>query len=306
MKPNKILILLFSACISAPTFALSIPDHSSVSHHMQTVNYNANNVVQVTAYRGRVTEITFSADEKVEQVVTGFSEGWEIIPHGNRVYLKARSIEGETITTSTDTNGQVQTQKNSVTVQPTPNRWHTNLLVNTNLHSYAFNLKLGWGKSGFRQSTYQLVFQYPQQIAALQLAQRKAQQEKEKQALALKTIANTHLSSMNPNYTMQIGENSRDIAPIQAYDNGRFTYFTFAPNSPIPAIFTETGTGQEELVNQVVNPQHPSTVIVHRVAKQWVLRLGQEVVGIHNKAYGVLTVNQHSGTSLPNTVRVMK
>ena len=306
LKLKQITLLLLSVCVAPSALALSIPTASPVSHHMQTVNYASNNVFQVTAYRGRVTEITFSAAEKVEQVVTGFSEGWEIITHGNHVFIKARSTEGTTTTTSTDSNGQVQTQKNSVTVQPTPNRWHTNLLVNTNLHSYAFNLKLGWGNSGLRHNTYQLVFQYPEQEAALLLAQRKAQQEKDQQASQLKSIANTRLSSMNANYTMQIGDNSHVIAPVQAYDNGRFTYFSFAPNSPIPAIFVETGTGQEELVNQAINPTHPSTVIVHRVAKQWVLRLGQEVVGINNTGYGLLTVNQQSGTSLPNTVRVMK
>ena len=306
MKIKMITIsVLLSLSVVPSAFALSIPVSSPVSHHMQTVNYADNNVFQVTAYRGMATEITFSPSEKINQVVTGFSDGWQILTAGNHLFIKAKSVQGTT-TTTTDNNGQLQTQQNNVMIQPTPYRWNTNLLVNTNLHSYAFNLKLGWGNAGLRNNTYNLVFKYPQEELALQLAQMKASVAKEQQSLNLKALANSDSTYVNANYSMQIGKDSQVIAPVQAYDNGRFTYFTFAPNSPIPAVFIQTGTGQEELVNQQTSPKHPDTVIVHRIAKQWVFRLGQEVVGITNYGYGLIPVNAHSGTSLPNTVRVTR
>ena len=316
-KPLKAAVLLGIAVSFSPcAFALAIPHHSPVSTHMQWVNYSPNNVFQLTAYRGMATQITFSPNEHVTGISLGFSQGWQVESTGNHLILKPISITAPQ-TQSTESNGQVQTQTVNVTVQPTPYHWNTNLLVNTNLRTYAFNLKLGWGDQGLKANTYNLFFRYPQ-VAYAERQAEKAQQAKIAQAqiaamdktlneqAKLKARANDEKQTLNGNYFMQVGTDSHSITPIQVYDNGRFTYFTFAPNRPIPALFTVSATGNESLINESINPLAPDTVVVHRISKQWVLRLGKEVVGVTNQGYGLVTVNNLSGSSLPNRVRVVQ
>ena len=319
LKPLKAAVLLGIAAIasfSAPAFALAIPNHSPVSTHMQWVNYSPNNVFQVTAYRGMASQITFAPNEHVTGISLGFSQGWQVESTGNHLILKPISITAPQ-TQSTESNGQVQTQTVNVTVQPTPYHWNTNLLVNTNLRTYAFNLKLGWGNQGLRANTYNLFFRYPQVAYAQRLAKQRQEAKKVPAQIAamdkklnerslLESRANSETQTLNANYVMQVGKDSQGIAPVQVYDNGRFTYFTFSPNAPIPALFTVSATGTESLVNESINPRFPDTVVVHRISKQWVLRLGKEVVGVTSQGYGLVTVNNLSGSSLANTVRVLR
>jgi type IV secretion system protein VirB9 len=86
------------------------------------------------------------------------------------------------------------------------------------------------------------------------------------------------------------------IAPVKVFDNGEFTYFQFAKkNAEIPAIFTVDSEGFESLVNF---RSAGSYIIVERVAPQFTLRNGSDIVCVYN---GSLYVNGRSKqTSLKN------
>ena len=76
------------------------------------------------------------------------------------------------------------------------------------------------------------------------------------------------------------GANKRNAAlPLQVWDDGDFTYFRFPRNAPIPAIFRWTG-GRERTVNSVA--QEEGVIRVSGVHRQWVLRLGEEVICIQD------------------------
>ena len=70
-----------------------------------------------------------------------------------------------------------------------------------------------------------------------------------------------------------------EFAPVAVWDDGTFTYFRFARNAPIPAIFRWTG-GRERTVNSVA--QDEGVIRVSGVHRQWVLRLGEEVICIQD------------------------
>ncbi|WP_261887516.1 TrbG/VirB9 family P-type conjugative transfer protein [Vibrio aerogenes] len=67
------------------------------------------------------------------------------------------------------------------------------------------------------------------------------------------------------------------LAPQYAWDDGRFTCMKFATNQELPVIYAVDGDGKESLVNYHIEQD---TVVIHSVAEQYRLRLGDSVLGI--------------------------
>ncbi|WP_300178613.1 P-type conjugative transfer protein VirB9 [uncultured Aliivibrio sp.] len=297
----KISFWWLSSFVLTPCFALDIPVQSPLDSNIQYSDYQANNVVEITAYIGMATHIVFDKGEKVELVRSGFSEGWEFEQSANHLFLKARSIAGTEIVI--DRSGQEVTQE--ISIPPNIKDWKTNLIVVTSKRNYSFLLSLASGEKGRRQNTYRLSFQYPtEKVVQDKVAATKAI-EKEKLVKA-KVAAVSAIEAKNWKYVQQVGKDSRNIAPYRAWDNGRFTYLSFKKNSEIPAIFMVSETGQETLVNINIDINHPDTVIIQRIAKQFVLRLDDSVVGITNQGFNTLSVDNATGTTINNVVREVK
>jgi type IV secretion system protein VirB9 len=71
------------------------------------------------------------------------------------------------------------------------------------------------------------------------------------------------------------------VAPIRVFDDGEFTFFQFRNNNTeIPAIFRVDPNGNEELINF---RQRGDYVVVERVASQFTLRRGAEIVCVYNE-----------------------
>lgn len=75
---------------------------------------------------------------------------------------------------------------------------------------------------------------------------------------------------------------SSELRPTAAWDDGSRTWLTFAGNSEWPAIFAKAEDGTESLVNFSV---HEGRLVVHRVAKRFVLRRGKLTGCIVNKSF---------------------
>ncbi|WP_283392633.1 P-type conjugative transfer protein VirB9 [Photobacterium phosphoreum] len=291
---KKLFISLCLIAMTTPVMALDIPRHSPLDTNIQYTHYQNNNVVAITAFIGMATHIVFDAGETIEQVRTGFSDGWETDPVGNHLFLKPKSATGKETYLDAEGNEVIQ----DTVITPTPWQWKTNLLVVTNKRNYTFLLSLGSGKKGQRQNTYRLTFDYPEEVAKQKALQ--AEQAKLKQKLQPEILPK------NWDYMMQVGKDSRNIAPTSAFDDGRFTYLSFAQNSEIPAIFIVAEDGQETLINSHINPDKPNTLVIQRIAKQFVLRLDKSVVGVTNQAFDTLSVDNQSGATVKGVKRTVK
>jgi type IV secretion system protein VirB9 len=87
------------------------------------------------------------------------------------------------------------------------------------------------------------------------------------------------LSIYNFNYQFT-GENS--VAPLKIFDNGEFTYFQFShKNAEVPAIFSVDSEGFESLVNFRAAGDY---IIVEKVAPQFTLRNGTDIVCVYNSS----------------------
>jgi type IV secretory pathway VirB9-like protein len=65
----------------------------------------------------------------------------------------------------------------------------------------------------------------------------------------------------------------------------------------------------ESLVNTHIDPKVPDVLVIHRVAPEMALRLGNEVVGIFNENYDANGVPAISGTTvhgIKRTIRINK
>ena len=134
-------------------------------------------------------------------------------------------------------------------IKPLSRSVHTNVTVYTNRRSYYFNVE-----EASTPTFYVVQFRYPN--------------DTRRPANAIARAA------PNANY----GASARiEFTPTRVWDDETFTYFVFPRNAPVPAIF-RYANGRERTVN--TGSLEDGVIRVSGVNRQWVLRLGDEVVCI--------------------------
>ena len=176
-------------------------------------------------------------------------------------------------------------EKNHLFLKPKAENADTNLAVVTDRRSYHF--RLTFQPSIQSSAVYQLVFTYPEHI-------KKAALEKNFQKGGYE---------FNLNYTMSGDE---DIAPIQAWDNGNFTYFKFADHRDLPVVYMVDADDQESMVNRHNMGEASNIVVVHKVHDQWIFRLGDRALAVYNESYKDNPDLPSTGTAVPTIQRIVK
>lgn len=287
MKSFSFLLALLIA--AAPAFAMDQPKGTAYDTRIQYVNYNQDDVVEVNSYPGIATQIVFAPGEAVLDMSSGFSQGWQASTSANSVYLKPQSVK----------------LSDNTVLEPAAGKWNTNLMVTTNRHVYSFLLVLHTapadGKLVYNAKVaFRITFRYPaDEAAAAKLAAAK-------EATKAQLDASSKPVPANWKYSMQVGKKSESIAPTMAYDDGRFTYLRFPGNRDFPAAFVAADDGSESIVNSHIDPAHPDVLVVHRVARELVLRLGKEVVGVFNENFDPYGKPATTGTTINGVSRVVR
>ena len=136
-------------------------------------------------------------------------------------------------------------------IKPMASGVSTNITVYTNRRSYYFHVIEA------RETPHYVVqFRYP-----------------ETRAEATRAVA---AGTSNANYAVSARE---EFTPTAIWDDGTFTYFRFAQNAPVPAIFRYSN-GRERTVNS--QALSDGVIRVSGVNRQWVLRLGEGVVCVQD------------------------
>ncbi len=221
---------------------------SGVDAKLSVIPYSAMQVVKIWGRFGFTTSVVFAPDEKVESIAVGYPEAWEVTQLGNRLVLKPRARNGQ-----------------------------TNLTVVTNRRTYYFDLDVASAKN-LRDVRHAIQFSYEgtteEQSQYLDLLRKIETQ----QTIIAKLEQGLQERAANRNYTY-VG--SSDVAPFEAWDDGRFTYFRFADNQAMPAIYAVDGHGNESLVNFTVAG---NVTIVRSVGRQFRLRRGPDVACVFNES----------------------
>lgn len=282
---RRFLLAVLIALAGSPAFAVDVPVGSRYDGRIQYVNYNAGDVVLVRTLPGIGSRIVFAPGEHVVNAASGFTEGWEFKATGNTLFIKPRSVK------SSDT-----------VLRPEAGKWNTNLMVTTTLRIYDFDIQLLAGDSSeapakSQRVAYRVEFRYPGEERA------KAEEEAKLRQAEARLAQNP--SPANWAYTMQVGKKSEGITPTLAYDDGRFTYLRFPGNRDFPTAFIVADDRSESIIDSHVDPAAPDILVVHRVTKTLVLRLGKQVVGIYNERFDPHGRPAADGTTVPGVKRVL-
>jgi len=107
----------------------------------------------------------------------------------------------------------------------------------------------------------------------------------------------------NAEYSVAVGRAGEELVPTMVFDDGRATYFRFAGNRPLPAVFMTTADGAEESVNSRMTED--GLLVVDRVVKRFVLRAGDAVAALINEAFDPEGERPRDGTTVPGVSRVV-
>lgn len=210
-------------------------------NRIKTITYKPNEVVTLHGTHLIATGILFSDAETIISAKVGDALAWLIEASQNTLYVKP-------ILPNSD----------------------TNLLVTTNLRNYQFHLKTSLSANATSKNTiYLLKFQYEDEKKS-SLAH-----ELEMLQQGIPDITQD-ASQWNEDYSFA---GSKEIAPIAARDNGKFTVFKFRKQSDIPAIFLVDNHRNEQLVNFHVQG---NDVFIQGVHHQYTFRRGEEVTSVYN------------------------
>jgi type IV secretion system protein VirB9 len=271
MKSLSLMVLwLVGLMMVSPVVrAYDLPGWSDDSRVRQIV-YAPDAVVRIEAQRGFATHIALDPHEQIQVVAPGDRDGWQVVANrgDHDVYLKPQLAAHD-----------------------------SNLEIRTDKRSYSFDLVVlpVKAKFGNGDEMYRVTFVYPDEV--------KAQAHAETDAEIVAQRLGQSPVVRNTEYSMQVMSHSDDIAPTAAWDDGRFTYIGIPNNRRIPAIFRVAEDGTESVVDRHMEDD---TIVVHEVAKRFVLRLGEEVVGIWNDAYDMDGVPPHDGTTVMGVKRVLR
>lgn len=233
--------------LPTPTAKLSLPSVPLEANRLSLVRFDPSLVVKVWGRFGYTTSIELDEHEKISSVAIGVPGAWEVTPLTNRLVLKP---------------------KTSLT--------STNLTVATDRRTYYFELAQA-GRRNFGDVRHGIRFTYEPTDTELS-----AQTEAQRRAGSGREVANRlgqglQERSTNRKYSYR---GNADVAPFEAWDDGRFTYFRFADNQPMPAIYQVDASGDEALANFGIEG---NVTIVRSISRQFTLRRGKDVACVYNE-----------------------
>lgn len=298
-------VLLAGTMLAAPAFADPAKPNPP-DPNIRVAAFNPLRRVTIIGTINRVTNITYAKAQQVVRVTLG-DDVWEG-PSPDE--LKSQPL------------------KNNLPLWPRkPGR--TNLVVTTEddkgtTRSYQYVLiSRPAQEQDDPEATYGLIQTDPTQelvertaaaqitVTAQRTAWRAARAAKLEADARAKLVSDRAAAPKNLHYT---GWGSASIAPTggQVNDDGQMTYLLYAGGSRVPAVFSVAADGVSEQTE--MTSMDGQWLVVHRVANELHLRLGNAVLYVFNRAYNPVGINPatgrqadpETGTSSPNVHRLLR
>jgi type IV secretion system protein VirB9 len=280
--PRSLLIPL--VCLTMPTWAQpslpalaeELPRQVRQDQRVREVEYDPSQVTLVATQRLISTQVEFSPDETI--VTAGI---------GNPSYNMVAKL-------------------NYLFVKPTEMHPPTNVNVVTQLpdgRRRTYQLVFGITPPGERRAPpfYLVRFKYSADVQARRAADAAVRADGQKAREADRVLArDANLLGRNYAYAIQ---GDAEFEPDEVYDNGKVTTFRFKGATELPAIYLGLEDGKDELVPKSVEGE---LVTVHAVAKKFVLRRADLVMGVFNERFVPEGVEPGTKTASPNVVRLTK
>lgn len=263
---RRLLSVVAALAVAASAHGAQIPEAGKQDARIRFATYDPYDVVTIYTRYGMETHIVFDADEKVMDMTGGDTEAWGVAPKRDR---------------------------NGFFIKPSADLPDSNIHVVTNKRTYTFDLKLA--RKGKDQIGFMTVFfRYPAAQRAANAAAAEAEQ--------VRGLLNAASPAGNRRYTVQ---GSSDLAPIEAWDDGRTTFLRFRARSSIPAFYA--ARGDDESIEQIDNPTVKDDVVqLPGVRRKFVLRIGNQVACVFNEGYDPDAARPVTNTASPYVKRTLK
>ena len=261
---------------------------SPYDYRIKSVVYNPRDTVEIDGVVGIATDITLSPEEHYVTHAFGEEGGWSFACRENHCFIRPREQESD-----------------------------TNLTIVTDRHVYHILLHYVGGRQekgpdghvrtvfaptpwAVEQATVELTYLYPDEENS-----RKAAADRASHIQA--ELAHVYGDGpRNTAYRRSDGTRDRAIAPLNVWDDYRFTYFRFPENGVLPALYVMNESGQETIVNAVVLGRDHNILAAQMTARQWRIRYGSLVIGVVNDGYNPSLGSAENGTISPVVRRVAR
>ena len=250
-KLNALLVICASVFLMVgvqPAHATQTSTEIASDSRIRYYVYDSNEVFKFIGFYRYQSSIELSPDEEIISISIGDSVAWQIVPAGNRMFLKP--IEQDAT---------------------------TNMTVITDKRIYLFELHAEVSKGIDDESmVFVARFVYPEANGGVGTGFYEDVSGKGVPD-ALDFELNKGLYNFNYSVT-----GAMEIAPLKAFDDGEFTYIKFRDkNGTIPAIFKVNKYGRESLINYRMSGDY---LVLETVGQQFTLRYGDTVACLFNEA----------------------
>ena len=258
------LCILLQQSVGSPSARAEIvPARGSLDGRIRSAAYDGDQVYRLRGFVGYQIDLEFEPGETFVGLGAGDMEGLAYFGQGNHLFLKPKAAGVA-----------------------------TNLTVLTNRRHYQFDYAVlpQHPVAGDPNVIYALRFTYPE-------APSRALQDAAERQIDSELLNASYQRRQNFDY-WYCGDPT--LRPVLASDDGVQTRMRFAANSDMPAIFVRGDDDSESLLNYSMEN---GDVIIHRVARRFIVRRGNLVGCVANKGFGGGGLRLDSGTVDPGVER---
>jgi type IV secretion system protein VirB9 len=258
-------LTLNAALLFQPLMAEIVPTRGNLDSRIRTASYDAEQVYRVRGFVGYQVDFEFAPGETFIGLGAGDLEALSYFGQDNHFFLKPKAAKVA-----------------------------TNLTILTNLRRYQIDYSASAGPvgAGDFDTIYAIRFIYPQSPS----------QAAREQAAGRIDAALRDGMSVRPQNIDYWYCGSPELRPTAASDDGVHTRLRFAAHADLPAVFVRNADDTESLLNFSMDA---GDVIIHRVAKRFVLRRGRLTGCIVNQGYSGGGLRLETGTITPNVERTV-
>lgn len=249
-------LLYFTTCETG--FCKQEPRSIAADDHIKIINFNPQAIHSYTGFYGYQSSILFEAGEVINTVSMGDSTGWQLVPQGNRLFIK-----------------------------PVADNPDTNVTIITNKRTYYFELHAAEATGlDDPRLAYEVRFSYPNtenNIDADSASSGSGSVSFPTYEAQIPDLSDPDIarSGLNFDYSVAHTPGSEDIVPLRVFDDGKFTYMQFSNvNGDLPSIFRVDSQGYESLVNFRIVGDY---VVIERAARAFSLRFGSSTACVFNE-----------------------
>jgi type IV secretion system protein VirB9 len=277
-SPFRALVLGLCLSVALPAAAEEISPVLPSDSRIKTLMYDELDVYTIKTKYGYQTNLVFAPGEEIQTISVGDRSLWQLIPSGNRLFI--RPMEENVI---------------------------TNMTLITNRRSYQFDIKSVAANEN--DNIYVAKFIYPDRfeksaplmpVPAPMPAAPAPMPMPEPKATVVGSvppaapgatpapvtgpggpIAGPGITEpVNPNYNYTYS-GPDELAPLQVYDDGKSTYIKYRdPYQPLPNAYMVEADGNEKLTTVY---QRDKVMLIDAVASKWILRHSTGAITIYNE-----------------------